>query len=140
MHKKAQASKLEFGHARNRPWHFFHLFIYLLTSQFAEVSFKYAIKFRNSTLDPKVLSLNYARTDEKDIFANHFTENIYKVIHEQIKQTKQCVTLFSSLLELGKLTLGWAVLFFQWWTRLKKFLFWSCLKSELFASPPSCNI
>ena len=50
--------------------------------------------------------LNYAKTDKKYVFANHFTENIYKVIHEQIKQTKQCVTLFSSLLELGQLTLS----------------------------------
>ena len=57
--------------------------------------------------------LNYPRTDKKDTFANHFTKNIYKVIYEQIKQTKQCVTLFSSLLELGKLTLGCVLLFFQ---------------------------
>ena len=57
--------------------------------------------------------LNYPRADKKDILANHFTKNICKVIHEQIKQTKQCVTLFSSLLELGKLTLGCVLLFFQ---------------------------
>ena len=39
-------------------------------------------------------ALNFARTDKKDIFFNHCTENIYKVIHEQIKQTKQCVKSF----------------------------------------------
>ena len=49
--------------------------------------------------------LNYTRTDKNSIFPNHFNENIYKVIHEQMKQTKQYV-FFSSLLELGKLTLG----------------------------------
>ena len=36
---------------------FFQLFIYILTNQFAAVLFKYAIKFRDSTLDAKVLLL-----------------------------------------------------------------------------------
>ena len=59
--------------------------------------------------------LSYARTDKKDIFAYHFTENIYKI--KQIKQTdyeqimnklnRQNNVLHSFLLlELGKLTLG----------------------------------
>ena len=64
MHKKAQTSKTGMC-LKARIWPcwkptltmFFQLFIYLLTNQFAEVSFKYATKFRNSTLDAKVLLL-----------------------------------------------------------------------------------
>ena len=64
MHKKTQTSKAGMClKARILScWKptltmFFQLLIYLLTNQFAEVSFKYAIKFRHSTLDAKVLLL-----------------------------------------------------------------------------------
>ena len=38
--------------------------------------------------------LNYARTGKKDIFANHFTENIYKAIHVNKTDKTMCYTLF----------------------------------------------
>ena len=64
MQKKAQASKTGM-YVKARIWPcwkpaltiLFQLFIYLPTTQFAEVSFKYAIKLRNSTLDARVLLL-----------------------------------------------------------------------------------
>ena len=73
MHKKEQVSKTGMC-VKTRIWPcwkptltFFSAF-YLSTWQFAEVSFKYAIKFSNSTLDLKVLPLNYANICSLKIF------------------------------------------------------------------------
>ena len=101
-------SKLDFGHAGNRPRQFFFsfLFTYLQPSlQKFHLSMQLNLEIQLYVPECYYYPLNHARTDKKSIFPNRFNENIYKVIHEQMKQTKQYV-FFSSLLELGKLTLG----------------------------------
>ena len=61
---------------------FSFLFTYLQTSlQKFNLSMQSNSEIQLQMLKCYYYALNYVRTDKKDIFANHFTENIYKVLH-----------------------------------------------------------